>query len=138
MSTVGQRVQFDSGQWKSALEEWGIEHWTLIYHPQANPTERRNQELKRLLRVHLVNKAHNKWDQHLHEILLSLRQRVNRVTGFSPAELFLGRPIQQTGDWERAITNTDDNVTPGKWVQQQQERLKRMKDFGGATVPEGG
>lgn len=36
--------QFTSRQWLQTLSDWGIEHWTTpIYHPQANPTERRNQ-----------------------------------------------------------------------------------------------
>lgn len=74
------------GQLKRTHEDWGIEHLRRmpIYHPQANPTELRNQNLKRLLRVHLVHETRHKWDQHLHEILLSLRQCVK---GFSPTEL---------------------------------------------------
>ena len=93
--------QFTSRQWKNTMSEWSIEHWTTpIYNPRANPTERRNQELKKMLRIHLVDKEHKKWDQHLPEILLALRQRVNRSTGYSPAELFLGRPIYRVGDWE--------------------------------------
>lgn len=46
-----------------------------------------------------MDKSHIKWDRFLHESLLTIRQCVSRVTGFSPAELFLGRPIKRTGDW---------------------------------------
>lgn len=81
-------TKIDSGQLKRTLEDWGIEHLRRmpIYHPQVNPTKLRNQNLKRILRVHLVHETHHKWDQHLHAILLSLRQCVK---GFSPTELFL-------------------------------------------------
>ena len=39
--------QFLSQIWNLACEKWQVHHWTTaIYHPQANPTERSNQEIK--------------------------------------------------------------------------------------------
>lgn len=117
--------QFTSKQWLQCLSDWGIEHWTTpIYHPQANPTERRNQELKKLLRVHLLDKEHTKWDQHLHESLLAIRQRVNRVTGFSPAELFLGRSIKRTGDWNFVREGKESPLTPAEWSRENQREIQ--------------
>lgn len=73
-------AQFDSGQWKGTLEERRIEHWmTTIYHPQANPTESWNHDQKATSRSSSVKwqvGSASWWDS------VSLRQRVNQVTGF--------------------------------------------------------
>ena len=122
-------TQFTSKSWSEALNQWGIEHWTTpIYHPQANPTERRNQELKRLFRIHLVDQSHNKWDQYLQECLFSVRQRVNRVTGYSPAELFLGRPLRRTGDWGLESSGEVALESTTSWHQRNQHQIQRMQD----------
>ena len=43
--------QFGSEHWQVACEKWQTTPWTTrIYHPQANVTERRNQEIKKGLR----------------------------------------------------------------------------------------
>lgn len=120
--------QFTSRLWKQTLYQWNIEHWTTpIYHPQANPTERRNQELKRMLRVLLVDKPHKKWDEHLPQSLLALRQRTNRVTGYSPAELFLGRPIRRIGDWSLPATTNNNQQTVEQWYSAQQQQGRQMQ-----------
>lgn len=108
--------QFTSRQWKNAIAQWGVEHWTTpVYGPRANPTERRNQELKRVLRVHLCDNEHKRWDQYLPDSLLALRQRVNRVTGYSPAELFLGRRIHRIGDWKLPNVPEVNHPTLDEW-----------------------
>lgn len=121
-------TQFTSRQWQQAATSWGVEHWTTpIYHPRANPTERRNQELKRLLRIHLLGKEHKKWDQHLPQALFSLRQRVNRITGFSPAELFLGRQLHRAGDWN-LVSEKEIPVSVATWQKNQQRTLDEKHD----------
>ncbi|XP_054280442.1 uncharacterized protein LOC128998359 [Macrosteles quadrilineatus] len=97
-----------------------------LLRTEANPTERRNQELKELFRIHLFDKEHTKWDQHLHESLLAIRQRVNRVTGFSPAELFLGREIKRTGDWNFMHEQSPETMNLTAWHEENAKQIKRM------------
>ncbi len=92
--------QFTSKAWESACERWEAQLWTTaIYHPQANPTERRNQEIKKGLRVHLHGRRHKDWDTQLPKILYQLRNRRNAATGLTPAELLMGRVLSRPGDW---------------------------------------
>ncbi|XP_063222375.1 uncharacterized protein LOC134530951 isoform X1 [Bacillus rossius redtenbacheri] len=93
-------VQFTSKLWANTCAKWEIETWaTPVYHPQANPTERRNQELKKGLRLRTAGN-HRHWDRYLGEILFTLRRRHNEAIGTSPSELNLGRQIQRPGDWK--------------------------------------
>ena len=63
--------QFISKAWKDACNRWETQHWTTaIYHPRANPAERRKQEIKKGL--HLQDDEHRKWDLYLPAILLLL------------------------------------------------------------------
>ena len=46
--------QFTGHIWAEASQKWDSELWTTpSYHPRANPTERRNQEIKKGLRLRL-------------------------------------------------------------------------------------
>jgi hypothetical protein len=94
--------QFVSKAMGEALKRWGSEGWTTpIYHPRANPVERRNQELKKGLRTTLlVDKPHHLWDVYLPHVLFSVRNRENRNTVQSPAKMMFGREIKGPGDWQ--------------------------------------
>lgn len=93
--------QFTSREWAAACERWQADLWTTpIYHPRANPTERRNQGIKIGLKLHLEGKRHSGWDLHLPEILFSLRYRRNAATGVSPAWLLFGQNIKLPGAWQ--------------------------------------
>ena len=92
--------QFVSNEMLSALERWGSQGWTTpVYHPRANPVERRNQELKKSLRAQLVDGKHSSWDVKLAHILFAMRNRRNVVTGYPPSVLVLGRESKRPGDW---------------------------------------
>nr|CAD7414919.1 unnamed protein product [Timema poppensis] len=54
-----------------------------VYHSQANPTERRNQEIKKGIRLYIFEN-HRIWDLHLPQILFDLRYRRNKATGMTP------------------------------------------------------
>jgi len=85
---------------KITLDRWGATGWsTPVYHPRANPVERRNQELKKGLRAQLVTGKHTSWDTKLASILFSIRNRRNEQTGHTPATLVLGRECRRPGDW---------------------------------------
>ncbi|XP_063218571.1 uncharacterized protein K02A2.6-like [Bacillus rossius redtenbacheri] len=86
-------TQFTGRRWAADCRRWGVEHHTTpTYHPRANPTERRNQDIKVQLRLRLGD-DHSKWDVHLPKLLYCLRRRVNAVTGHSPAELLHGQNL---------------------------------------------
>ena len=93
--------QFSSDAWSTALRKWGVEGWTTpVYHPRANPVERRNQELKKGLRALLVEGNHRSWDLKLSSVLFTLRNRRNDRTGVPPSVIVLGREAKSPGDWE--------------------------------------
>lgn len=80
-----------------ACAAFGIKHRkTTTYHPQANPTERLNRNIKPLLAA--FAQQHRDWDAYLHEISFSLRTNVNRSTGYTPAFLNFGRELPNPMD----------------------------------------
>uniref|UniRef100_A0ABD2VYJ7 RNA-directed DNA polymerase n=1 Tax=Trichogramma kaykai TaxID=54128 RepID=A0ABD2VYJ7_9HYME len=101
--------QFAGKKWASICATWQALQWTTaIYHPRANPTERRNQEVKTALRIQLRNQPHNLWDQELPKIVFQLRNRKNAATGLTPSEVLLGRELVLPGEWElRAAFNPE-------------------------------
>jgi hypothetical protein len=82
--------EFTSAEFKYFLDIYGIEHVLIpSHHPQGNPTERSNQEVKRKLRFY-TDKAQNHWDRALPHIMSVLNSLPNSTTGFSPHELAFG------------------------------------------------
>ncbi|CAB0035522.1 unnamed protein product, partial [Trichogramma brassicae] len=99
--------QFRSLAWKQACEKWQCRlYTTAIYSPRANPTERRNQEIKKGLRLHLMGKKHNQWDLKLPSVLYDLRCQKNAATGVTPAHLLLGKELSRPGDWKLQLKAT--------------------------------
>ncbi|XP_033231499.1 uncharacterized protein LOC117182513 [Belonocnema kinseyi] len=92
--------QFTGHTWAEASRRWGSELWTTpVYHPRANPTERRNQELKKGLRLRLHDGNQKTWDRHLPDLLFGLRRRKNAATGMTPSHLLMGKTILRPGEW---------------------------------------
>ncbi|CAB0037208.1 unnamed protein product [Trichogramma brassicae] len=124
-------TQFSSKKWTETLQRWQITPWTTaVYHPRANPTERRNQEIKTALRLRLADRAHDTWDEdeELPQIMFQLRNRQNAATGQSPAFALLGRNLLRPGEWKlplpfteerRESTGTDATAPAGvsSWLQ---------------------
>jgi len=75
------------------------QHFSAVYHQQANPVERRCQELKKVLKVLLLSERANKWAEKLPTALAVLRSRQNRATGQTPASLVLGYDLPLPGEW---------------------------------------
>ncbi|XP_075726199.1 uncharacterized protein LOC142767845 [Rhipicephalus microplus] len=71
-------------------------HKTTTYHPQANSTERINQNLKPLLTA--FAQQHRDRNACLNEIGFSLRSTVNRSTGYTPAFLNFGKELPNPMD----------------------------------------
>lgn len=92
--------QFTSIPWDAAIREWDTMHWTTpIYHPRSNPVERRNQELKKVLKLQLEGNQPEQWDTKLETVLFNLRCRQNAATGYTPARALFGYELRRPGDW---------------------------------------
>ena len=91
--------QFTGSIWAEASRRWDCELWTTpVYHPRENPTERRNQEIKKGLRLRLHQGNQRTWDRFLPELLFGLRRRRNAATNVTPSHLF-GKTIARPGEW---------------------------------------
>jgi hypothetical protein len=98
--------QFSHESWNSAIDRWQCQHWTTaIYLPRSNVTERRNQELKKGLRVHLLGREHKRWDEHLSSILEAIRGRRNDASGMTPSQALFGYEIKRPGEWSSLVPN---------------------------------
>lgn len=67
--------------------------FTPVYHPQANPVERKNRDLKTLLAIY-VQKDHTSWDQKLPMIRFAMNSAKCESTGNSAAYLTFGRELR--------------------------------------------
>ncbi|KAJ8949392.1 hypothetical protein NQ318_007489 [Aromia moschata] len=73
-------------------------YFSPVYHQRANPVERRNQEIKKALRVHLLDQPPAHWDERLDEITHALNNRRNAATGQGPSQLLLGMTLTAPGN----------------------------------------
>ncbi|CAG4960954.1 unnamed protein product [Colias eurytheme] len=116
-----------------------------LYHPEANPAERKNRDLKAQL-ARLVEGDHSTWPKNLPVIRFALNSAVCRTTGTTPAYLTFGRelrsPSEATHD-QRAILDKDNfvpQITPylrrflsslsaiRERVEKQQDKAKEYAD----------
>ena len=103
--------QFTSTTWTESAQRWECALWTTPeYHPRANPTERRNQEVKKGLRLRLTAGNQRIWDEQLPELLFGLRRRRNAATGYTPSYLLMGREILRPGEWALQPVDTVEPV----------------------------
>jgi hypothetical protein len=130
-------TQFRSNRFKRACHRWRIRHWpTANYHPRANSTERRNQEIKKLLRVAYQMFPGQPWDRHLAKGLFNIRRRRNAATGQSPIHLLMGYDLRMPGQW--VMDSGPLETTPD---QRQEEALGLQRCYrrryirSGAPVP---
>ncbi|XP_025830531.1 uncharacterized protein K02A2.6-like [Agrilus planipennis] len=115
--------QFTSRNWKAACVKWKAQHWTTaIYHPRANPTERRNQEIKTGLRIYLQQGDHRTWDTHLPKILFDQRGRRNAATGTTPYYALFGRTLLRPGEWDNS---NDEDVANLPTYQERTDDIRR-------------
>lgn len=117
--------QFTGHEWAQACARWHVTHFsTPVYHPRANPTELRNREIKKGLRLELHNKSHTRWDKYLPSIVYRLRRRRNAATGFTPAQLMLGRDLPEPGQW-----NFQPPPDKPDWIQARQNQQRYQKKY---------
>ena len=114
--------------WEDQCLKWNVEIWTTpVYHPRANPTERVNQEIKKIIRTNL-DFSHRTWDEKLSEIGFSLRNRWNESTGRTPAELMYGRELMRPGEWIISQEEKKDDVEEVR-EEARKKALEKRKEF---------
>ncbi|CAM5144018.1 unnamed protein product [Eretmochelys imbricata] len=75
----------------------------IAYHPQAaGQVESMNCTIKSELRKGVEMGGKN-WSQLLPFVLMRIRARESKITGFSPYEALMGRPMER---WENLVTST--------------------------------
>lgn len=114
------RIISDNGtQFVSEVMQFVADHFKIHqnlipkYHPEANPVERRNRDIKTRLAI-LVKENHDTWSDFLPAIRFSLNSTRSESTGYSPAYLNFGRELRSISDVMhdcRPIT-VDENFVP--------------------------
>lgn len=128
--------QFRSQEWKRAGVKWDVELWTTpIYHPRANPTERKNQDIKIGLRLRLEDLPHRQWDKKIPEILFNLRNRKNSATGTSPSEALLGRTLRRPGEWRLPRPVDEPHIQRHRQIKEHQKQYWGKRSQPPASEP---
>ncbi|KAJ3656460.1 hypothetical protein Zmor_015536 [Zophobas morio] len=118
-------TQFTSEAFQNACRRWKTRHWrTAVFHPRANPTERKNQDLKKLMRVLIQDSPGRPWDETIPKGLFNLRRRRNAATGQSPSELLMGFEITRPGHWD-----ADERPVQTTAEERQRFALQQMDDY---------
>ena len=85
--------QYQSKFLQAVLKFWGIlQVFITNYHPQANPTERVNRNIKSMI-ASFVAEDHRTWHVHVAEFQFALNSVDHDAIGFSPAEIIFNRKI---------------------------------------------
>lgn len=149
---VPRRIVSDNGpQFVSELMQYvtncfGVKQiLTPFYHPEANPVERKNRDLKIQLAI-LVEEDHGTWDQHLGSIRFAINSTVCSSINQTPAFLNFGREMRSYTDVThdfRTIVQEDNFVpiitpyllkmdehmeTAREYNEQQQDKRKEYAD----------
>ncbi|KAJ8732934.1 hypothetical protein PYW07_015533 [Mythimna separata] len=124
-------TQFVSAVMQKALFVLDIkQNLTPVYHPEANPAERKNRDMKQMLAM-LVGPEHRNWAEALPAVRFALNTACNQGTGQSAAYLTFARefrsPLTNTTDLRPIIEqeNYVPQVTP--YLRNFAEHLKEMK-----------
>lgn len=139
-------VQFVSQVMQKAMHTLGVEQNLIpLYHPEANPAERKNRDLKSQLAI-LVEGNHTNWPSALPAIRFAMNSAVTQSTGKSPAYLAFGRemrsPVETRHDLRAVIQAenfvpqitpyllklSDDLVEAREYSLQQQDHRKAYAD----------
>lgn len=109
-----------------------------VYHPESNPVERKNRDLKTQLAI-LAHTDHTSWKDKLPSIRFSINTARCHSTGYSPAYLTFGRDLRTPDDVHRdlrAIVENDNfipQITPylrtmGQVLREARENHERNQD----------
>lgn len=96
---------------------------TPVYHPQSNPVERKNRDLKPQLAI-LVDTDHTQWSKNLSAVRFAMNT-VKSSSGFSAAYLTFGRELRSPKDVEY---NLKEIISSENFIPQITPVLLRMSD----------
>lgn len=87
--------------------------FTAVYHPAANPVERKNRDLKTQLAIQ-VKTDHSSWAEYLLAIRFAMNTTKCQTTGYSAAYLVFGQELRTAYDVGRDIRTilSSDAVLP--------------------------
>ncbi|XP_047039644.1 uncharacterized protein LOC124644376 [Helicoverpa zea] len=139
-------VQFVGAVMQQCMFILGVkQNFVPLYHPEANPAERKNRDLKVQL-AQLVENDHGSWPAKLPVIRFALNSAVCRTTGATPAFLMFAREMRSPTEARhdlRAILDKENflpQITPylrsfisnlaavRERVEGQQDQSKRCAD----------
>lgn len=106
---IPRRIKSDNGvQFVSAIMQkvtycLGIQQqFTPVYHPEANPVERKNRDMKSQLAI-LVQRQHDDWHLSLSAIRFAMNTAKCQSTGYSAAFLTFGRELRTVDDIQHDV-----------------------------------
>ncbi|XP_045768702.1 uncharacterized protein LOC123869746 [Maniola jurtina] len=124
-------VQFVSAVMQKALHVLGVnQNLTPVYHPEANPAERKNREMKQMLAM-MIDPEHRRWPEALPSVRFALNTAPNQGTGHSAAYLTFAREFRSPLDVAcdlRAVVEQENyvpQITP--YLRDFVERLQEVK-----------
>ena len=119
------RVRSDTGWYKRVLRSLNVQVSTgNLYTHTSNPLcERRIGVLKENLRSWCKTEHTKDWVRLLPVISLMMNSQESSATGYSPHELFMGRPAL----FLHAPYPEDSYSTVGTWVKEQQDKVDKAK-----------
>jgi len=119
---------FVSKELETYLQKRRVTHHFLSYYsPWTNKVERSHQDILRLLRIWI--KSQKKWVQTIPSILYALRTYKSTVSGFSPAELFLGYQPQPPWEIDTAIIDGQvENQEPSEAYAKRKSARERLHE----------
>ena len=119
------RVRSDTGWYKRVLRSLNVQVSAGIpYSHTSNPLcERQIRVLKENVRMWCKTESTRDWVRLLPVISLMMISQDSSATGYSPHELFLGRPA-----WFLHAPYPEDTPSSvGEWVQEQQAKVDKAK-----------
>lgn len=78
------------------------QQFTPVYHPEANPVERKNRDLKSQLAI-IVQNCHSNWDRCLPAIRFAMNSAKCQSTGYTSAYLTFGREMRTLDDVQHDV-----------------------------------
>ena len=101
---------------------------TTSYRPKANgQVERANKVLGKALRC-FAGKGQKDWDKFIPLIAAVMRASVNKMTGFTPNMMMLGREVRMPSDLLAPATK-DEPVPAAEHVRQLQDKMREIHEL---------
>ena len=119
------RVRSDTGWYKRVLRSLNVQVSAGIpYTHKSNPLcERESSVLKEKVRIWCKTERTKDWVRLLPVISLMMNSQESSATGYTPHELFMGRPAW----FLHAPYPEESHCTVGKWVMEQHNQVDKAK-----------